>query len=104
MGQWYNGYTFVINTFQCFDNEDSSQPSFYHCLESYYNDITDKYECITCNDYYNINRKYYIKVVNDKICKTLEEMDLENCYEAQNIAIEGTPIYSCYKCYENTLK
>ena len=105
LGLWYYGYAFVTNTFECFDNEDSNQPAFYHCLESYFNSTINKYECITCNDYYNPNHEYYIKVVNDKICRTLEEMELNRCYEAENIAIEGaSPIYSCNKCYENTTK
>ena len=98
----YNAYTYVINTNQCLNNTDKDQPSFYHCQTSYKNG--DKYECLICNN----NEEYYsyvIKVINDKICKSVYEINLNsNCNEAENIGEEGNPIYSCTNCDDYVAK
>ena len=100
----YEIYAYVTNTFQCFNNSDINQPSFYGCLKAYYDEGTQKYECLTCDNYYYNYYYYYIMIINEKRCKTQSEMDLMNCYEAINIGTEANPIYSCNKCYDNTAK
>ena len=100
--EWYDIYTFVTNTFQCFNNSDPNGTAFYGCLLSYYNETSGKYECQTCNNYRYSNE--FIMVTNEKICKESYKMNLMNCYEAQNIGTEKNPIYSCIKCYNNSAK
>ena len=69
-----DAYTYVTNTFQCFNNTDPDQKSFYGCLKAFRNDQTNEYECLTCRSYgyYDDDDDYinsFIMVVNNKICK-----------------------------------
>ena len=66
-------------------------------MECEYNKTKNKFNCLNC--------KYgYIPIINDKICKKPEEMNLSfYCYEAENIGTEQNPIYSCSKCNDYTL-
>ena len=96
---FYNAYTYITNTYQCFDISDNNQPSFYGCVTSYKNG--DKYECLACNDDYSEFRM----VVNEKVCKSYYDMNLEYlCEEAENIGEEGNEQYSCTKCGDNAAK
>ena len=88
-------YTYVTNNFQCFNNTDPDQKSFYGCLKAFYNDQTEEYECLTCRKNYN----YSIMVVNDKIC--INEWDLRNYEEEENFGTKPEPIYTCHKYRDN---
>ena len=93
----YDAYTYVINTNQCFNNSYIDQNPFYGCKTSYKNG--DIYECLECN--YN-DENYYtiIRVINDKICKRTNDINLyDYCNEAENIGEKGNPKYSCTNCY-----
>jgi hypothetical protein len=46
-------YTYVTNTFQCFNNTDPEEKSFYGCLTAYYNKETNIYECLKCSSSYS---------------------------------------------------
>ena len=85
-------YTYVNNTFQCFNNSDSNNKYFYGCLSAYYNKDTNSYECNKCLG-------NFIHIKNEKICKKYYEVNLQSyCLEAENIGTEQTPIYSCINC------
>ena len=87
-------YTYVTNTFQCFDNTDPEEKSFYGCLTAYYNKETNIYECLKCSSSYS-----FIPIKNEKICKRYNEINLNYyCLEAENIGTELAPIYSCTSC------
>ena len=87
-------YTYVTNTFQCFDNTDPKNQSFYGCIRSFYNEVTDKYECLKCSSYNS-----FIPIKNEKICKKYKDANLQSyCLEAENIGTKETPIYSCTNC------
>ena len=101
---WYDIYSHVTNTFECFNNSDPNEVEFYGCLKSYYNDTSKRYECQICNAYKINSPLNFIMVKNEKICKEIDEMNLMNCYEAENIGTKEVPIYSCIKCYESTVK
>ena len=101
--EMYEIYAYVTNTFQCFNNTDITQPSFYGCLKAYYNEDTHEYECLTCDNFYQ-GYYYYIMIVNEKRCIIQWENELMNCYEAINIGTKESPIYSCNKCFENYAK
>ena len=94
----YDVYTFVNNTYQCFNNSDPNDTTFYGCMISSYNKETDKYECLKC--LYNSFNGYFIPIVNEKICKNKYDIYLWNCDEAENIGTKEDPIYSCLKCYD----
>jgi len=55
----YDVYTFVNNTYQCFNNTDSNNETFYGCRISSYNKETEKYECLQCL-YKNYYGDYFI--------------------------------------------
>lgn len=98
--EMYEIYAYVTNTFQCFNNTDITQPSFYGCLKAYYNEDTHEYECLTCDNFYHGYYYYYIMIINEKRCINQWEINLMNCYEAKNIGTKESPIYSC----KNVLK
>ena len=93
-----DAYTYVTNTFECFNNTDPDQKSFYGCLKASYNDQTGEYECLTCRKYDN----NFIMVVNDKIC--INEWVLSYCEEAENLGSKNSPKYSCRKCLDYSAK
>ena len=92
-----DSFTFVNNTFQCFNNSDPNLLPFYRCLIANYNSSNKKYECLVCEE-------YLIIVKNEGICKSQYEMGLTYCYEAENIGSENNPKYSCTKCDPDTAK
>ena len=93
-----DAYTYVTNTFECFNNTDPDQKSFYGCLKASYNDQTGEYECLTCRKYDN----NFIMVVNDKIC--INQWELDYCEEAENLGTKDEPKYSCRKCRDYSAK
>lgn len=99
-------YTYVSNTFQCFNNTDPDKKSFYGCLKAFYNNQTNEYECLTCrNDGYFDDDVYingFIIEVNNKICKN--DLNLGLCEEAENLGTKDSPKYSCHKCYSDSVK
>lgn len=100
---WYDIYAHVTNTFECFINSNPNEIEFYGCLKSYYNETSNRYECQICNDYKSNSPVNFIMVKNEKICKEPNEMNLMNCYEAENIGTKEIPIYSCIKCSDGIL-
>ena len=92
----YDYYTFVQNTFQCLKNDDENKFDYFGCVDSIYNEETQRYECIRC-------LYYYIHIFNDKICKKKSEVDIySDCSEVINLENLENPIYSCNKCkYSN---
>jgi len=92
---WKNIYTYVANTFQCFNNTNKYNLSFYGCAIAYKND--SRFECQKCKGY------PYIMIKNKKICKGSNQRDLYSCTEAEDIG-EIDPKYSCIKCEYNSAK
>ena len=89
----YNIYTYVNNTYQCFNNSDKNQPSFYGCQIA--QKIGDKYECLICDS----STQYFIMVKNEKKCTNPHDYQLNTyCQEAENIGDNENPIYSCTNC------
>ena len=93
----FQAYTFIINTFRCFDNTDKNRPEFYGCLEAYKNE--DQYECIKCEN--TENRIIHTMVNDSKKCIDSSEYGLGYCYEAENKGTETEPLYSCTKCEDS---
>ena len=88
--EYYQAYTFINNTYQCFDNTDKTKPEFYGCFEAYKNG--NKYECLKCDSYNTI------MVTNLKRCIDPSDYDLGSCYSAENVGTEDEPLYSCTQC------
>ena len=84
-------YTFVNNTYQCFNNNDPNNTTFYGCLISSYNKETEKYECLEC--VYNYYNGYFIPIINEKICINETVIDIWGCKEAENFATKENPIF-----------
>ena len=94
----YNSYdyVFIINTFQCFINTDPNQLYLYGCLQALYIEESNSYECLNC--YYS-----FIQIINDKTCRKLNDIGISpDCLEVENLGTVENPIYSCYKCKNNT--
>ena len=85
-------YAYVINSYQCISNLDSSNKQLYGCLRARFNSTTNKYECYIC-------KPEFIPILNDKNCREPTLANLHSdCREAINIGTESAPIYSCLSC------
>ena len=84
-------YVYVLNTYQCFSNQNSDKIGLYGCLQALYNKTTKTYICLKCK--YGYYDGYYIPVITDKSCTP----EIAYCLEAERIG-EGI---SCSKCSEN---
>ena len=95
---WNENYTYINNTYQCFENINSSRLYFYGCLKAQYIKESGTYECFECKD-------DFILIKNDKTCRKLNEIDLsEGCLEVINLGTVEEPLYSCEQCLNNYTK
>ena len=86
-------FVYVSNIYKCFSNDDSTQIGLYGCLYAIYNEVSDKYECLSC-------KSGFIPVITDKSCISKGSNGLDNnCYEAEIIGDK----YSCTKCDDSTV-
>ena len=91
----YN-YAFIKNEYKCLSNTEQEQFYLYGCLEANLMD-NNIYECLKC-------KEDFISIINDKTCRKTTEINLSNnCLEAINIGNISNPIYSCNKCYNETV-
>ena len=94
-----NIFAYILNTFQCLSNTDPTQKYLYGCLTANYIEDKKIYECLSC-------KTSFIPIINKKICKNYDEIDLYGCNKAEDIGDENNPKYSCIKCdfYLTTIK
>ena len=91
----YN-YAFIKNEYKCLSNTEQEQFYLYGCLEANLMD-NNIYECLKC-------KEDFISIINDKTCRKTTEINLSNnCLEVINIGNISNPIYSCNKCYNETV-
>ena len=82
-------FTYINNTYQCFENINSSRLYLYGCLKAQYIEKSGTYECFQCKD-------DFILITNDKTCRKLDEINLsEGCLEVVNLRTVEEPKYSC---------
>ena len=94
---YIENYAYINNTFQCLDNTDPNHKYLYGCLSAIYIQDKDIYECNSCkND--------FIVVRNKKVCRKPEQINLYNCYEAEDIGDDQNPKYSCINCHYNSAR
>ena len=94
---YIENYAYINNTFQCLNNTDPNHKYLYGCLSAIYIQDKDIYECNSCkND--------FIVVRNKKVCRKPEQINLYNCYEAEDIGDDQNPKYSCINCHYNSAR
>ena len=95
--KYHYDYAYINNKYQCLSNTNYSDFYLYGCLEANY--ISDnKYECLKC-------KEDFIFVVNDKNCRKLSEINLDDfCLELINLGNETNPLYSCSKCHNEKVR
>ena len=85
---YYDNYAYIINTYECLSNTDSSIKGLYGCHNAKLIKDQETYECLSCKD-------KFISVISDKSCLSLGSEGLSiQCLEAEIIGDK----YSCTKC------
>ena len=85
-------YVYINNTFQCLSNKNKTQIYLFGCLQAIYIQENNTYECLKCRD-------DFIKIVNDKTCRRIEDIGISvYCEEYINLGTPNNSLYSCNKC------
>ena len=85
-------YAYITNEYKCLLNNRTLPEYLNGCLEAKNNALTKKYEC-------NICKPEFIPVIDERSCRTPEEIDLtSDCIKAKTLITSYGIFYTCLQC------